>query len=187
MDMDVDPPAKEDDEERERGEDENDEDWENYRKRSARRGFGDTKGVKQELVAESSGDKTPKKPEENGQDAAQEDRGRNTSRTPPANSDRARSASRAARRRRGEEQLLLDDHLLPAELRRLGTTTSQRRKSTNMKEEVDSVAEGPKEVAEAEQPDDTTGEVEEEEGDGDEDEEDQADEITRCVCKTEGE
>jgi hypothetical protein len=105
-------------------------------------------------------------------------------------SHRADSSSRASRRRRGEEQLLFDDHLLPAEMRKTGISALPARRghkgeeaSNNLEamkvEEDDPVVEEPEGGAELEGETDPGL-------DGEEEEEDQKD-VTRCVCRQDGE
>jgi len=84
----------------------------------------------------------------------------------PPSIERLDSAGRA-RKRRGEGQLLLDDHLLPAEMRRTGSLSGKRGKDKDGED------------------DEMEDEQEAEEGDGGDGEDE--DEITRCICKTEGE
>lgn len=94
-----------------------------------------------------------------------------------------------ARKRRGEDQLLLDDHLLPKEIRVPGGQIAPRREKPGGKKAA--LEEQPKQevVEEAPEPEEEEAEVaadaaeEVEEGDEDDDGKD----ITRCVCKREGE
>jgi hypothetical protein len=111
-------------------------------------------------------------------------------------SERAGSHSRA-KRRRGEEALLLDDHLLPPEIRNISQQSTSRRSSNakgDMEEEKrkkelpvedvvieDTAVEGEDEIGDVDQ------EGEEGEGEGDEYDEDGGQDITRCICQTDGE
>ena len=96
-------------------------------------------------------------------------------------SERAASLSRS-RKRRGEDQLLLDDHLLPAEMRKTGSSTRKRKGGLMTRDEEEEsqgselVDRGRPERQEASQEDVM------------EDDEDQAvQDVTRCICRRDGE
>ena len=118
----------------------------------------------------------------------------------------------AARKRRGEEQLLLDDHLLPAEMRRTGHLAGKRGHPSAVKEEGEDEDEEEGEPDETEPVVDEDVEMEEDtaieadepalddekvaeeavvEADVDDLEppegDDEKEDVTRCVCKREGE
>lgn len=90
---------------------------------------------------------------------------------------------RNPRKRRGEDQLLLDDHLLPKEMRQHVPIPPRRDKSAKRSEPDEAPKQEP---AEEDPPEAEEPEAEEEGGDDVEDDEDSP-EITRCVCKREGE
>lgn len=107
-------------------------------------------------------------------------------------SERAGSQSRA-KRRRGEEALLLDDHLLPPEIRNISNPSTSRRGS-NAKVDQEEEEREKEPTAEDVQMEEAAVEGEEEIGDaenedeqGDDFEEEDGQDITRCVCQTEGE
>jgi len=123
---------------------------------------GKANAVKQERIDdEHQAGENEETPRRNGHAANGSHRG-----ISPPSIERLDSAGRA-RKRRGEEQLLLDDHLLPAEMRRTGSLSGKRGKGKDGEEEE-----------EGQEMDDEDGEG----GDGEDE-----DEVTRCICKTEGE
>ncbi|KAL7420776.1 Histone deacetylase complex subunit [Cryptotrichosporon argae] len=134
------------------------EDWESYRRHRGVRGFSDAaKAVKLEPDEAET-------PASASRDTPRTERGTSTGR---------------ARKRRGEDQLLLDDHLLPKEIRRLGSAGKKQQEDEDEQEEEAAAEEGK---------DDEGGEDEIEDdaeaGEGDEDDE-ESQEVTRCVCRLE--
>ena len=171
------------------------EDWESYRRHRGVRSFGHTQGdVKEEDEGEEAvedAEETPKKPPPTRTSA------RRTSHVKEDISEAATSeagGSGRSRRRRGEEQLLMDDHLLPAELRRTGGL-SGRRGQTQSKDldqpHAEEDMDGPEEVDAGDdtlEPEDEEAEPGQAEGDEEAVPEDgQQDDVTRCVCKRDGE
>ena len=166
-------------------------DWEEYRKHRSVRGFTAKSEVKVEPGEEDEdGDDTPQRygkkrsrmrPHHAGNDTA-------SGETPASNSERVGSTGRAGRRRRGEEELLLDDHLLPPDVRKIGELVSRRvnkPESTTEDEEprrhdADRSKSGDQHVDEAPIEGEDEGVTEVEYGD-------EREEMTRCVCRTEGE
>ena len=177
------------------------EDWDTYRRHRGVRSFGVAAGENGE---EDDDDETPKK---SGPSRRSTRGGSQLDTLDFASpSEAGGSNQRSGRRRRGEEQLLMDDHLLPAELR-AGRMTS-RRGSTRVKNEHDPEEEEDVRVIEGkgsgsrqnsglldlepeghDQPkelDNAVEEAAEAEDEGDLGEEEKED-ITRCICKQDGE
>lgn len=190
-----------------------DNDWEAYRRGRGVRGFHATKAVKVEQMeiddtsaartaaSEINANSTAEAPaaDESGaknvpypSDADETNDGEEVNGTDGLRSgdtSLSNSVEPKARKRRGEDQLLLDDHLLPKEIRVPGGQIAPRREKSASRKGAHE--EQPKqEVIE------TAPEAEGEEADGgadggedvDEgDDDDDGKDITRCVCKREGE
>lgn len=189
-------------------------DWEAYRRGRGVRGFNASKAVKIEQmdVDEPSAAKTTRSEnnaeaasgtataasEATARDAPDPSDADDANETEEVNGTEGRrsgdtslsnSVEPKARKRRGEDQLLLDDHLLPKEIRVPGGQIAPRREKPGGKRAA--VEEPPKEevVEEAPEPEeeeaDVTADAAEDAEEGDED--DDGKDITRCVCKREGE
>lgn len=189
-------------------------DWEAYRRGRGVRGFNASKAVKIEQMdvdepaatkatgseknteaasgtsastrqagAKDAGDSG------DGDDANDGDEANGTDGQRSGETSLSNSVEPKARKRRGEDQLLLDDHLLPKEIRVPGGQIAPRRDKSGSRKAV--VEEQPKQEVVEEAPDpeeeeaDVTADVTEEAEEGDED--DDGKDITRCVCKREGE
>ena len=161
MDMDEDAPVEEEKEEAMDGDDQ----WETYRRSRQVRSFGTAKpSVKLEPGDDDEATPGRAKPIKLSSALSVPTASGADTPTSGIEDERAGSASRSqGRKRRGEEQLLLDDHLLPEELRRIGSGMNKKGK-TEEEDENDEPAEEPAE----------------------EDNEEGAPEVTRCVCQKEG-
>jgi len=157
------------------------EDWDSYRRHRHVRGFTAAKnGVKVESearettplaineVAEEGPAEEPDPPEDEEQLQPFEEE-----------TEQAEINDRQTRKRRGEGQLLMDDHLLPKEIKEKGQVSGKRGRDGLPKPVEDA------EPAEEEE-DEAKVDVEENAIEGDEEFDDEAPEITRCVCKQDG-
>lgn len=189
-------------------------DWEAYRRGRGVRGFNASKAVKVEQMdvdeptaakttgsdsnAEAASGTATAASEPAARDAPDTGEAEETNDTEEVNGTEghksgdtslSNSVEPKARKRRGEDQLLLDDHLLPKEIRVAGGQIAPRREKPGGKKAA--VEEQPKQevVEEAPEPEeeeaDVTADATEDAEEGDED--DDGKDITRCVCKREGE
>ena len=186
-------------------EEEDTEAWRAYRNRRRIRAFPNTAAAaKQETVDDEGTDMETPRGSRNGK------RSRlkvpdSTDGTPSAeasaNLSDVGNTLRPNRKRRGEELLLLDDHLLPEEIRRIGTMNAVKKdKSISSKDTVDQVKKEMMEKSVEPEPEEDEDVPLTEEGDeeqvaeeaemndedaaDDNEEEDQG--VTRCICGTEG-
>ena len=166
--------------------------WDAYHHHRSVRGFSAVTGeVKLEPGVEDGGEDVAKSPIRTANGAGL--RGRLQSTATPTGSDAPKASTSASaseraaslgqsRKRRGEDQLLLDDHLLPAEMRRTGSSTRKRKGGRMTKDDEEERQDA--ELVDMEKPerqDASQGDVMED------DEDETVQDVTRCICRRDGE